>query len=98
MVEAESSLPTETILGALFLAWGAFLLVIFALDLVMGGYLALVFPAIRLWWLGSLALSAGGAWIAFELAGTEGFDVSREAILGPERSDLRPPDSTAGKG
>jgi len=76
-------LPAETVFGVLFLLWGTILLMLFTLDLVWGGFLSLFLPGIRTWWLASLALSAFGAWIAFELSNTEGFEVTREPVLSP---------------
>jgi hypothetical protein len=70
--------PAETVLGVLFLLWGTILLMLFAFDLMIGGFLSVFLPGIRSWWLASLALSAVGGWIAFELSNAEGFDVTRE--------------------
>jgi hypothetical protein len=79
----ESPVPSETLVGVAFGLWGTILLMLFALDLPMGGFLALIFPGIRTWWGASLVLAAAGAWLAFELSNSEGIDVAREPVSSP---------------
>jgi hypothetical protein len=79
-------LVREVALAGLFMLWGSMLLILFILDLVIIGIFLAVVPSHWLlpYWGASIALSGFGAWLAFRLPDSEGFDVTEERAPGPD--------------
>ncbi|MCI4327662.1 MAG: hypothetical protein L3K16_08555 [Thermoplasmata archaeon] len=71
-------LPLETVVGALFAAWGVALMFVLLAGLVCGLFIVPFVPYLRIWWGAAIGLSASGSWLAFELSNGEGFDVGEE--------------------
>jgi hypothetical protein len=76
--EAGIGSTLETVLGGLFLVWGAALMILLFYDVVLGVFVVPFLPDLRGWWLASLGLAGLGSWLAFELSDEAGFEIREE--------------------